>query len=155
MQKIYLLTFNRSIFALQMTHRNGNNLCDTAICIVFTKHFLQTTWWPQGAVCIVALAWIHITHWNSKIRIAIRIIFEKLFISVFLVIPLLPELLLILVRFLPKCSRVYPKKKIICQSKWKNYITLGFQFFLDLEQKKPSNVETLYLERAVQSSIDF
>lgn len=61
------ITLSRSILVLQMTQRRGNNLWETAICMVFTKHFLHTTWCPQGEVFMVALAYIQITHWNNII----------------------------------------------------------------------------------------
>lgn len=56
---------SRLIRARQITHRNGNNRCATALCIVFTKHRRQTTRCPHGDVCIVARALIQMTHSSS------------------------------------------------------------------------------------------
>ena len=48
------------------THLRGRHLWATATWMVFTKHFLQTTLWPQGNVCMVARAFRHTTHWNKN-----------------------------------------------------------------------------------------
>lgn len=56
---------SRLILARQITHRNGNKRCATALCIVFTKHRRQTTRCPHGDVCIVARALIQMTHSSS------------------------------------------------------------------------------------------
>lgn len=69
-------TLSLRIFALHITHRRGSSLCETAICMVLTKHFLQTTWCPHGAVCIVALAWMQMTHCNKTCLYLMHFEFE-------------------------------------------------------------------------------
>ena len=50
--------------ARHMMHLRGSLFWATAIWMVLTKHFLQTTWWPQGRVCMQALLVPHTTHCN-------------------------------------------------------------------------------------------
>ena len=63
-----VVCFRRNTFARQMTHRNGNIRWDTTICMVLTKHFRQTTRCPHGNVCIVAFAFIQMTHLQCKVK---------------------------------------------------------------------------------------